>query len=297
MTPEHFRLHEVTAGVWAAEADFLGAAVGNAAIIDAGAGKTIVFDTFITNVAAGELRRVAEELTGNTVHLAVNSHWHSDHTDGNQVFADVPIVSTPEMRERLVAEAPDDIDAWEAEIDAAIAELEEAAAGGDPKAAQRLDQQRHFRAHAESFQLTLPDILIEQKLIVEGERPVEIETLGRGHTISDVVAWLPEERVLVTGDLCWNEIHPRMHDGFPTDWAEYVQALLGREPKHVIPGHGVPGDAASLAPLPAYFGAAAAAVIEVRAGADPADFDAPPGSEDWAGIARFRDGLRVLGEG
>ena len=47
MTPEHFTLHEVVPGVWGAEADFSKPSVGNAAIIDAGGGKTIVVDTFI----------------------------------------------------------------------------------------------------------------------------------------------------------------------------------------------------------------------------------------------------------
>ncbi len=294
MKPEHFQLHEVVAGVWAAEADLLGASVGNAAIIDAGAGKTIVFDTFMTEVAAAELRRFAESLTGNEVHLAVNSHWHSDHADGNQVFGDVPIVATAATRDRLIAEAPDDMAAWQAEIDEAITALEEAAAGGDGKATRRLDQQRHLRASAANFRLTLPDVLIEDKLVVSGERTVQIETLGRGHTISDVFAWLPDERVLVTGDLCWHGMHPRMHDGFPIDWADYAEALTGRDPRHVISGHGPPGDAAVLHTLPAYFRAAAAAVEEVRAGADPEDVDALPGSEDWAGIARLREGLRAL---
>ena len=292
MKPEHFQLHEVVAGVWAAEADFLAASVGNAAIIDAGAGKTIVFDTFMTDVAS----RVAEALTGNEVHLAVNSHWHSDHADGNQVFGDVPIVATAATRDRLIEESPDDISAWQAEIDEAITALEEAVAAGDDKASKRLDQQRHLRATATNFRLTLPDVLIEDKLVVTGERTVQIETRGRGHTISDVFAWLPDERVLVTGDLCWNGMHPRMHDGFPIDWADYAEALLGRDPQHVIPGHGPPGDAAALRALPAYLRACAGAVEEVRAGTDPEEVGALPGSEDWAGIARLRDGLRALAD-
>ncbi len=296
MNPEHFALHEVVSGVWAAEADLMGASVGNAAIIDAG-GKTILIDTFMTDVAAVELRRTAEELTGNSVYLAVNSHWHDDHTGGNQVFADVPIVSTAATMEKVMENAPTDLAAWQAEIDESLRLLEEAAEGGDRTAARRLEGVRHYRSFADNFKLTLPNLLIEGRLVVEGERRVEIETQGRGHTISDVFAWLPEDRVLITGDLCWNGIHPRMHDGFPVDWAEYVEALLVRDPKHVIPGHGVPGDVSALRPLPEYFRAAAMLVEEVRAGADPAGFEAPTGSEDWAGIKRFRDGLRVLAGG
>jgi len=295
MNTEHFTLHEIVAGVWAAEADLGGASVGNAAIIDAG-GKTIVVDTFMTDVAARELRQTAEELTGNRVYLAVNSHWHEDHTGGNHVFADVPIVSTSTTMEQVVENAPNDIGAWQAEIDTAIDSLTAAAEAGDKAAAKRLDQQRHIRNHADNFKLVLPDLLIDGRLVIEGERRVEIETQGGGHTVSDTFVWLPAERVLVTGDLCWNGIHPRMHDGFPAAWAEYSESLIGLDPSHVIPGHGVPGTIDALRDLPDYFRAVDGIVAEVQAGATPTDFEAPAGSTDWAGITRFHDGIRVLAD-
>jgi cyclase len=293
MNPETFNLHEVVPGVWEAEADFAKPSVGNAAIIDLG-GKTIVVDTFMTLVAAEELRTVAEELTGNTVYLAVNSHWHGDHTSGNQVFADVPIVSTRETLDELVATAPDDLDAWQAEIQQSIDSLQEAADGGDESAARRLGVMTAFKETAGRFSLTLPNLLIDSRLVVEGERTVEIITYGRGHTVSDTVVWLPDERLVVTGDLCWNGIHPRTQDGFPADWATYVETLLGLSPKHVIPGHGEPTDASALTPLPAYFQAVEDAIAAVARGTDPAELDAPSGTEDWQGIERFRTGVQLL---
>jgi len=296
MTPEHFTLHEVVAGVWEAEADMAGTSVGNAAIIDAG-GKTIVVDTFMTDVAAAELRSVAESLTGNTVHLAVNSHWHGDHTSGNQVFADVPIVSTRETLDALIETAPKDIHAWEAEIDASLNALADAVAGGDESAKRRAETLGHFKRFAGNFKLTLPNLLIDGRLTVEGERTVEIVTHGRGHTVSDTIVWLPEERLVITGDLCWNGIHPRTQDGFPADWASYVETVLALDPKHVIPGHGVPSDASALTSLPDYFRTLAELIDQVAAGADPAELEAPAGSEDWAGIERFRTGVRLLAGG
>lgn len=294
MTPEHFTLHEVVPGVWEAEADFTKASVGNAAIIDAGDGKTIVVDTFMTLAAAEELRAVAEELTGTTVFLAVNSHWHGDHTSGNQVFGDVPIVSTRRTLDELEATSRSDTDAWQAEIQQSIDSLREAAEGGDQQAAARIGVLTHFHDTAGRFELTLPNLLIADRLVVKGERTVEIATHGRGHTVSDTVVWLPDERVVVTGDLCWNGIHPRTQDGFPVEWAGYVETLLGFDPTHVIPGHGIPADASALAPLPAYFRAVADLVTEVRDGTDPASLEPPPGSEDWAGIERFRAGVGLL---
>ena len=293
MDPEHFTLSEVVAGVWTAEADLMGASVGNAAIIDAG-GKTIIVDTFMTHVAAVELRRTAEELTVNRVYLAVNSHWHDDHTGGNQVFADVPIVSTTTTMEMVLENAADDIDAWHSEIDESLRRLEAAAEEGDATAARRLTGMRHYRTSADSFSLTLPNLLNDGRLVIEGERRVEIETRGKGHTVSDTFVWLPSERTLISGDLCWNGIHPRMHDGFPAAWADYVDGLLAMDPLHVIPGHGAPGDSDALRDLPEYFRTVETLIDEVRSGTDPTSIPAPGASEDWNGLERFQDGLRTL---
>lgn len=291
MTPEHFTLHEVVPGVWEAEADFAKASVGNAAIIDAGAGKTIVVDTFMTTAAARELREAAESLTGNPLFLAVNSHWHGDHTNGNQVFGDLPIVSTRLTMDAIAANARTDTAAWQAELEASM----DAARSGDTETdLSRLALLQHFHDTAGEFHLTLPDLLVDGRLVIEGERTVEIITHGRGHTVSDTVVWLPAERLVVTGDLCWNGIHPRTQDGFPEDWATYVETLLEMQPKHVIPGHGEPEDGSVLEPLPSYFRTLAAAVEAVRGGTDPGDVEPPAGSEDWQGIERFRTGLDLL---
>ena len=112
--------------------------------------------------------------------------------------------------------------------------------------------------------------------------------------MSDTVVWLPDERVIVTGDLAWNGIHPRTQDGFPSDWASYIETLLEFDPRHVVPGHGEPADASALTPLPTYFRAVEAAVEAVRNGADPDELEAPAGSEDWQGLERFQTGIRIL---
>lgn len=292
MTPEHFALREVAAGVWEAQADFTGLAIGNAAIVDAG-GKTIVVDTFMSDTAATELRSVAEELTGNQVFLAVNSHWHPDHTNGNQVFGDIPLVSTRETRDAIAASAPA-AGEWAADIDRAIDALTASADSGDSRTARRLAVQRVFREVAGRFTMTVPTLLIDGQLVVEGERTVEIRTHGRGHTVSDVFVWIPDERLVVTGDLAWNGIHPRLNDGFPTDWAAYVERLIELGPAHVVPGHGPPGGPECITGLPGYFREVAEMVEEVRGGTDPTTIDPPSVAVEWEGLDRFHAGLAAL---
>ena len=83
----HFTLVEAGPGVYAALAGDTGACISNAAIIDLG-DKTLIFDTFQTVTAAGDLRDAATRLTGRSAALSVISHWHPDHTGGAQVFDD-----------------------------------------------------------------------------------------------------------------------------------------------------------------------------------------------------------------
>lgn len=96
---KHFRLNYVAEGVFAAISVPGTGSVGNAAIIDLG-DSTLVVDTFTTIQAAEDLQAAAIHLTGNPVSYVINTHWHSDHTSGNQVFTPkAQIISTSTTRE------------------------------------------------------------------------------------------------------------------------------------------------------------------------------------------------------
>jgi glyoxylase-like metal-dependent hydrolase (beta-lactamase superfamily II) len=83
---QHFKLHPLAEGVYAAIAENGGQAISNAGLVDLG-GQVIVFDTFLTPQAAVELRRFAIDRFGQVSHIIINSHYHNDHIWGNQVFA------------------------------------------------------------------------------------------------------------------------------------------------------------------------------------------------------------------
>ncbi|MFY9570486.1 MAG: MBL fold metallo-hydrolase [Blastocatellia bacterium] len=91
---DNFQLIKVADGVYAAIARPGGLASGNAGFI-VGDGGVLVVDTFFAPIAVEELLTEISKLTQQPIKYAVNTHYHLDHTGGNQVLAarSVPIIA------------------------------------------------------------------------------------------------------------------------------------------------------------------------------------------------------------
>jgi glyoxylase-like metal-dependent hydrolase (beta-lactamase superfamily II) len=71
-----------------------------------------------------------------------------------------------------------------------------------------------------------------------GNREVQVKHWGRGHTPGDVFVYLPQEKVLVTGDLLTYPV-PYMRMTFPHEWVEVLRAMSRMEADIIVPGHGI----------------------------------------------------------
>ena len=70
-----------------------------------------------------------------------------------------------------------------------------------------------------------------------GAREIQIRYLGRGHTAGDVVVFLPNEKVVITGDFLTSGLS-NMSDSFPDEWVASLDALKKLDFDTVLPGHG-----------------------------------------------------------
>jgi glyoxylase-like metal-dependent hydrolase (beta-lactamase superfamily II) len=116
------------------------------------------------------------------------------------------------------------------------------AAEADPSAKaglqEDLRQQAEYLAEIKSLELTLPDLTFDKSMILHGQdRDIVLLFLGRGHTSGDVVAYLPKQRVIATGDLLHGWM-PFMGDAYPPEWVATLDALDKLEFDHIIGGHG-----------------------------------------------------------
>src|SRR6185436_3929683 len=79
--------------------------------------------------------------------------------------------------------------------------------------------------------LTWPTITFEKKMTLRlGTLEVQILQLGRGHTKGDTVVWLPQDRVLLSGDLVEFDATPYADDAYFKDWPQTLVNVTALKP-------------------------------------------------------------------
>ena len=241
---DHFRIEPLGEGVYAAIHRPGGSATCNAGIVDLG-DETLVFDPFLTPEAAGDLKRVAEDLTGNPVRMVVNSHHHNDHIRGNQVFDEgTRIFATPWTIDAISQIEPETI-AWEMENAPAQLAEAEATLAAAPDSATREEADMwvgYYRGMLEShseLRTVLPNVAVDSVVSIFGEdREVRLIPMGEAHTGSDLVMYLPDDGVAFMGDILFVEMHPFLADGSPERWLDVLDEARRLGATVFVPGHG-----------------------------------------------------------
>ena len=87
-----------------------------------------------------------------------------------------------------------------------------------------------------------PHLTFDDRLTISGtKRHVELLTYGGGHTPSDAMLYLPEDRVLFTGDLLCVQAHPMLTQGDPHEWLRILDRIEQLDFEIAVPGHGPVG--------------------------------------------------------
>lgn len=222
--------------------------------------SVLVFDTHYTPEAGQALLSKIRSITSKPVRFVVNSHYHADHTHGNQAFpGSCHIIGTTAARQdalqkdlaalnRTLNASQEQIEKLEKEIseatdDAFIAEAE---------AQIRMRQQ--LVEGISRIKILPPVVAVEDKLIVkDGTREVELFSLGRGHTDGDLILYLPSEKIVFAGDLFFNAALPNTQDASVLDWMNTLSMLVQLDAAWFIPGHGPIGTKNDVLAFLAYF--------------------------------------------
>lgn len=100
--------------------------------------------------------------------------------------------------------------------------------------------------------MRMPDITFSERLILaKGEQELHIIHCG-GHSPATCMVHLPEHRLVFTGDLVYNNMHPLMTHAMTKEWLLALNQLRKMMVDLVVPGHGTVCDKEATYPLSDY---------------------------------------------
>jgi len=158
---------------------------------------------------AGAVRRITDK----PVTHVVNTHHHGDHHLGNVAFEGATFISSELCRQRVLETGDEWLKLMERDVGRPLP-------GTKPLAAK----------------VTYPEGT-RTETVVHGVRLVFWVPRG-SHTIGDLLVHLPDDKVLIAGDVLVNRIVPTLQDGFLKNWIRTLEEIPALGAVHFVPGHG-----------------------------------------------------------
>lgn len=178
--------------------------------------SVMVIDTQATPVMAQDVIRRIREVTDKPIKYVLLSHYHAVRVLGASAYGAEHIIASEDTRDLIVERGQFDKDS---EI------------GRFPRLFQNVESVPDG--------LTWPTMTFNKKMTLWlGKLEVQILQLGRGHTKGDTVAWLPQEKILFSGDLVEFDATPYAGDAYFQDWPQTLDNIAALKPEKLVPGRG-----------------------------------------------------------
>jgi glyoxylase-like metal-dependent hydrolase (beta-lactamase superfamily II) len=272
-----YKFERIADGVYYATGGF-----GSNNVVIINDADVMLVDTGTTPANARRFVADVRLITTKPIRYVVNTHWHYDHTDGNQIFGPgVQIIAAEYLRNAIVNFDVLNREPFKtAQANAALqAEnlRKQADAEADPAKKADINKQlsdaRRIVRDLAQIKPTPPNVTYSQKMVINsGGREIDLLFLGRGHTGGDTVVFLPKEKIVCTGDLMESRL-AYMGDAFFDEWITTLEALKKLDWDVDLPGHGVPfGDKGLVTAYQSYLTDLMKQVADLRAqGVSPED--------------------------
>jgi len=176
----------------------------------------MVIDTQATPAMAQDVIRRIREVTDKPIKYVVLSHYHAVRVLGAAAYRPEHIIASQDTRDLIVERGEQD------------------------KASEIGRFPRLFR-NVESVPpgMTWPTMTFTGKMTLWlGRLEVQLIQLGRGHTKGDTVVWLPQDKVLFSGDLVEFDATPYAGDAYFQDWPRTLDNIAALKPQALVPGRG-----------------------------------------------------------
>jgi len=176
----------------------------------------MVIDTQATPVMAQDVIKHIRSVTDLPIKYVVLSHYHAVRVLGASAYRPEHVIASRDTHDLIVERGEAD------------------------KASEIGRFPRLFR-NVESVPsgLTWPTITFTGSMSLWlGSLEVQLLQVGRGHTKGDTIAWLPEQKILFSGDLVEFDATPYAGDAYFQDWPHTLDKLAAMRPRALVPGRG-----------------------------------------------------------
>jgi len=226
---------------------------GNSVVV-IGDDGVVVVDTGNFPTLAKRMIAQIRQLTEKPIRYIVHTHWHPDHVGGDGQFVDafpgLTLISTGFTRQEMIEQTPKYVRGLAENGSAYLEKLQKSvqegkSSGGEPLTEEKraymielIDDMKVAIPEYRQIRSVIPNLTFEQNLtLFLGKREVRVLFLGRGNTAGDAVVYVPDSKVVVTGDLV---VYPTPYSfgSYPGEWTETLQKLMQMEALAIVPGHG-----------------------------------------------------------
>ena len=171
--------------------------------------------------------RAIRATTDRPIRFAFDTHHHGDHAYGNQVFTEQGATAIAHL--------------------GVLEEMRRLESGFYRGTSGRWEEEAKSRDDLKTRRLAPPSLLFPNQLIFDdGKQRVELVHFGVAHTRGDAFAWVPQHKVLFTGDACVNGAWNYVGDGHVGQWIRTLDEPRKLAPTVLCPGHGAVGTATLL---------------------------------------------------
>ena len=210
LTEKKISFTEVGRDLWAftAEGDpNTGVIIGDDAVM--------IVDAQATPRLAAKVVEKVRSVTDKPIRYVVLTHYHAVRVLGASAYGAQQIVMSDVARSMVVERGQED---WDSEF------------GRFP---------RLFQGHEAIPGLTWPTMTFKDRMsIYMGQRRVDLLHLGRAHTAGDIVAFVPDQNVMFTGDIVEYNSACYCGDGHFSDWPATLEAIRSYDVDAIAPGRG-----------------------------------------------------------
>ena len=186
--------------------------LNNAGFVVGKRGVTVI-DTCFTEARTRALLDSIRGVTSLPLQSLVNTHHHGDHTHGNYLLPSATIIAHEKCRQSI-------LEAGLPKPDNPIGLLFPNVDWG-------------------GLELVAPFVTFEDRLnLYVDDLKLELIFMGPAHTTNDAIVWIPERKLLFSGDLIFNQGTPFVVMGSVAGSLSALERLRDLRPETIVPGHG-----------------------------------------------------------